>query len=137
MSEDSAREYLRQLGVSDSVVEGGLEGLVENWERVVLEVANEYQLDLDSYLNDMDLRQLIEDVLALEEVDQPAQLIERIAQADRQLKTLVEPAGRCLWSEQVAVEAGWNPEQNWWYYSRPIKAGPELIEELNSLRLRD
>ena len=130
MKPDPAREYLSQLGASESVIKGGLEGLVESWERVIDEVAKGYRLDLDSYLNDLDLRQLIEDLLTVTEANDTALLSERIAQADRQMKALVKPAGRCLWGDQVALEAGWTAEQNWWYFSRPITAGRELLDDL-------
>lgn len=130
MKRDSTREYLQHRGASDRVVEGGLEGLVENWEQVVDEVVKGYQLDLDSYLNDLDVRQLIEEVLSVAESTDTATLVERIAAADRQMRTVVKPARKCLWGDRVALEAGWTPEQNWWYFSRPISAGHELLADL-------
>lgn len=130
MKQDPARAYLERIGASRSVVEAGLEGLVESWERVVEEVARGYRLDLDSYLNDLDVRQLIEEVLNVAEASDRAKARERLAIADRRMKTVVKPAGRCLWGERVAEEAGWTAEQNWWYFSQPITAGSDLLGDL-------
>ena len=130
MKPDSTREYLRRIGASERVVEGGLEGLVENWEQVVDEVAKGYKLDLDSYLNDLDTRQLIEEVLSVAEVSENAILFERIAAADRRMKTVVELGSECLWGNRVALEKRWTRDQNWWYFSRPISPGRELLDDL-------
>jgi hypothetical protein len=60
---DPVREYLRRSGAPYSVVARGLRGLVENWERVVTQVVEGYNLSLDDYLNDMDTRQLLSNAL--------------------------------------------------------------------------
>ena len=130
MKRDSTRDYLRHIGASERVIEGGLKGLVENWEQVVDEVAKGYQLDLDSYLNDLDVRQLIEEVLSVAEASDTATLWERIAAADGQMKAVVKPASECLWGYRVALEKGWTREQNWWYFNRPRSAGRELLDDL-------
>lgn len=130
MKRDSIRDYLRQTGASERVIEGGLQGLVENWEQVVDEVAKGYQLDLDSYLNDLDVRQLIEEVLRVAEPGDTSTLLERIAAADRRMKTVVEPTSKCLWGAQVALEQGWTRERNWWYFNQPISPGRELLNDL-------
>ena len=60
---DPVGEFLRNRGCPEHVVRGGLRGLVESWEEVVRSVEEGYSLGLDDYLNDMDGRQLIEEVL--------------------------------------------------------------------------
>ena len=130
MKRDPIRDYLRHVGASEKVIEWGLEGLVENWEQVVDQVVKGYRLDLDSYLNDLDLRQLIEDVLKVAEASEHTALLERIAAADRRMKAVIKPTRECLWGNRVASDQGWTREQNWWYFNRPISAGGELLEDL-------
>lgn len=130
MKRDPIRDHLKRIGASEKVIEWGLEGLVENWEHVVDQVAKGYPLDLDSYLNDLDSRQLIQEVLSIVDATEHTHLMERIAAADLRMKTVVIPARECLWGDQVALDEGWNREQNWWYFNQPKSAGPELLEDL-------
>jgi hypothetical protein len=129
---DPARDYLRERGCGEHVVEGGLEGLVENWEKTVRQVEEGYSLTLDDYLNDLDGRQLIAEVLAVAGDQQRAAIDARLNRADEKLRSLTEPTGGCLWGEEVAEEEGWTAQENWWYFARPIKAAPELLAEIDA-----
>jgi hypothetical protein len=132
MNKGPVCEYLRQIEASEPAIAAGLPGLVENWERIVQSVAGGYPLELDSYLNDMDARQLIEEVLEFASDEEMQPVAERIAAADELMKSLIKPTARCLWSDQVAFQAGWTADKNWWYFNRPITAGPELLADLES-----
>jgi hypothetical protein len=127
---DPVTEYLRERGCPQHVVARGLAGLVEGWEKTVDSVASGYQLGLDEYLNDMDGRQLIEDVLSLCEPVFTTTYIERVHRADMRMQQLVKPAP-CLWGEATAAEYGWSKEANWWYFSEPTNPGDELRADLN------
>jgi hypothetical protein len=132
-SDDPVREYLRLSGAPYAVVAQGLRGLVENWERVVAQVLEGYNLTLDDYLNDMDGRQLLENALELapEEVRDP--FLPRVHDADMRVRLNLIPAGRCLWGGIVADEEGWTEERNWWYFERPRQPGPRFREELEAM----
>jgi hypothetical protein len=130
-SNDSAREFLKLRGCGDHIVEGGLEGLVENWENIVQSVAGGYSLGLDDYLNDMDVRQLIEEAMDAANKSQRSLAAGRIETADKLILSSVEPAGGCLWGDEVAEEEGWTAQKNWWYFSRPIAADPDLLAEID------
>src|SRR6266850_3516824 len=62
---DPVRSFLRQRGCPEEVVAAGLEGLIDEWERVVEQVSRIYPLGLDDYLNDLDGRQLLQESLGL------------------------------------------------------------------------
>ncbi|MFN0122769.1 MAG: hypothetical protein ACKV2V_19900 [Blastocatellia bacterium] len=128
---DPVRALLQERGAAKHVIEGGLEGLVDNWERIVEAVGEGYNPGLDDYLNDMDVRQLIEAALEIATQAQVRDIGRRLNTADETMQSLIEPAGRCLWGEEVAEEEGWNKRDNWWYFTRPIDAGDELLEELD------
>ena len=130
---DPVREYLQQTGNAQHVIEQGLEGLVERWENLVQLVKDGYTLGLDDYLKDLDVRQLIDEVMAVATDEQHEEYTDRINRADEWMKSLVKPSTGCLWGDEVAEEEGWSAEKNWWYFSRPIKAGKNLLAEIEEV----
>ena len=131
MSEqDPVRAYLAARGCAPSVIESGLTGLVENWESVVGAVETGYALGLDDYLNDLDVRQLLEEVWGLAFVAERELWGQRLQRADEQMKALVRPGKTCLWGAEVAEEEGWTAIDNWWYFSRPLQGAPAFLAEL-------
>lgn len=131
---DPVRDYLEERGCGDHVVKRGLQGLVENWESVVRSVEDGYSLGLDDYLNDLDARQLIEEVLTVASTAQLNEFSPRIDQTDKVFKSLTEPIEHSLWGDEVAEEEAWTPENNWWYYARPIDADAELLVEIDQIK---
>lgn len=128
---DPVREYLREKGCADHVVREGLAGLAERWEAVVKYVEEGYGFGLDDYLNDLDVRQLIEESLEVAPHAMRDEVASRIRAADRRFEGLVEIVDRCLWGDEVAEEEGWTRESNWWYYARPLEAPGELLAEID------
>ncbi len=130
---DPVRDFLQRNGEPYSVVTRGLRGLVENWERIVAQVLEGYNLSLDDYLNDMDGRQLLENALELAPGEVRDAFLERVRDADLRIRRHLDTAGRCLWGGIVADDEGWTGERNWWYFERPRLAGPRLREELDAI----
>ena len=127
---DPVGEFLRKRGCPEHVVRSGLQGLAESWEEVVRSVEEGYSLGLDDYLNDMDGRQLLDETLAVAPAEGKKNCLKQIRQADAKMKTLVRPAGRCLWGDETARQEGWTAKKNWWYFTRPIKAEEDLLAEI-------
>jgi len=128
---DPVGEFLRKRGCPEHVVRGGLRGLTESWEEVVRSVEEGYSLGLDDYLNDMDGRQLIDEALHSAPAEEKNTFLKRIRQADAKMQWLVKPAGRCLWGDETAGQEGWTAKKNWWYYSRPLHPGEDLLREID------
>jgi hypothetical protein len=124
MNEDLVRKRLLQLGASEAVVSGGIEALVKKWETIAEEIVSGYKLDLDSYLNDVDVRQLIEEVLTTVPALSPT-LLKRIHKADEVTKTSTQ-SSKCVWGESVARKEGWTPKKNWWYFVVPEALSDQL-----------
>jgi hypothetical protein len=124
------RAFLEARGCDAAVIERGLDGLIADWEEVAAAIDRGYPLDtLDDYLNDMDTRQLIHDVVAA--IPRAAQAVAaRLAAADRRAKARLEPRGTCLWGAPLAVSRGWSPEREWWYFMQPARPGPGLSRDL-------
>jgi len=130
-TKDPVGEFLEKRGYPEHVVKAGLQGLTVNWEEVVRTVEEGYSLGLDDYLNDMDGRQLIEEVLPLAPAGDKEAVLKRIRQADAKLQWFVKPAGRCLWGDETARQEGWTAHKNWWYFSIPTRPGEELLKEID------
>ena len=129
---DAVRRFLSERGCPDEVVDAGLEGLVSEWERTVDQVSSGYPLGLDDYLNDLDGRQLIEEVMTLAPWALNPAMSRRLHAVDERMKALVVPAPKCLWGEAVADSEGWTAEQEWWYFTMPRAPGPLLEQDLEA-----
>jgi hypothetical protein len=131
---DPVREYLRDKGCAEHVVKGGFGGLVRDWESTVASIVRGYEFGLDDYLNDLDGRQLISEVMEI--ADPPTRLKygERVRLVDERVRKALRPTVECLWGNSAAARHGWTAEKNWWYFSVPQTAGPELLIDLNSDR---
>jgi hypothetical protein len=134
-AQDAVREFLRARGCAASMVSAGLDGLVSSWERVAESVERGYPLDtLDDYLNDMDLRQLIADVLRAVPIPARGTLATRLGTADTRIRAALVPAERCLWGNAIASKRGWSATHEWWYFMRPIRPGAGLRSDLGLAR---
>lgn len=58
------------------------------------------------YLNDLDGRQIVEEVL-------------KVAKSDQRFLSLTSPKRECLWGSKNAINHGWTREKHWWYFHRP------------------
>jgi len=130
--DDPVVQFLRERGCSDEVVEGGLDGLIADWERTTTEVERGYTLGLDDYLNDLDGRQILEDAIELLPEADAESVLQRIESPDQRLKRATTPVAVSLWGQSVAESEGWDPENNWWYFRVPRAPGPLLREDLES-----
>lgn len=130
MSVDAVRELLRGRGCHETVVSGGLEGLIADWEGVAESIETGYGLGLDDYLNDVDGRELIAAIESGVPGAFTPSLRRRLAAADARARAALVPHVRCLWGERLAAGNGWTRESHWWYFMRPRTPGRELAEEL-------
>jgi hypothetical protein len=118
--------FLREEGAPDAVVRGGLDVLLVGWERTVEAVEAGYGGDYEDYLGDLDGRQLLAQALERVTREQAAAVAARLVELDRRIRAVTTPVARCLWGNIVADEEGWSPEDNWWYFARPVQ-GPEAF----------
>lgn len=129
--QDAIQEFLKERGCAAAIVEGGLAGLVEQWETLVTTIEEGYELGLDDYLNDLDVRQLLAGALEVASATERAALAEQWQRADEQFTALTVPTATCLWGEEVAEEEGWSAKTNRWYYRRPRHGDPDFLAEIS------
>lgn len=125
-------ETLRARGVADRVLQGGLLGLVEGWERLALEVERGYKAGLDEWLNDVDARDILEEAMRAANDDERRALRRRLRLADARVRAQLTPAGRCLWGANNAAKHGWNAGKQWWYFLEPKVKSAEFARELSA-----
>lgn len=127
--ETRVRQYLQARGCADFVVEAGLSGLVERWDETIASIERGYDGLLDEYLNDMDLRDILEDALEVAAVsrDNPVRL--RVASADARVKRATVACGP-IWGREVAESEAMDPALQWWYFIRPANPNDDLRLEL-------
>lgn len=101
-----------------------LDTLIANWGAVAAAVDRGYALTFDDYLNDVDLRQLIERRLSAateQDIRITRELRVRLAQYDEIFRLATEPTTHCIWGDDNARDSGWGPEREWWYYRQPLR----------------
>jgi hypothetical protein len=130
---DPLKDFLRERGSPKDVVEGGLAGLVDTWAGVVKSVEQGYLLTLDDYLNDLDARQILEEALKVAPQIEREKYTKKIESVDEKMRSLLKPAGKCLWGDDVAEAEGWTAKTNWWYFHRPVKGDPDFLREIEEI----
>jgi hypothetical protein len=131
MTREKVRDFLRHRGSAAHVVEGGVAGLLKGWERAVASVDRGYRLTLDDYLNDLDGRQILAEIVSALPGAMTTSQAERLATADARLRAATRP-GPCLWGEANARAQGWTPRSSWWYFRHPRRPGAELAADIAS-----
>ena len=72
---DAVRAFLSERGLADEVVTGGAEGLVVRWEQAAREAERErYPFGVEDWLNELDGRQLLHDLQAVQQLIRDADL---------------------------------------------------------------
>jgi hypothetical protein len=133
--DDPVTEYLAERGVASRMVEEGLSGLADRWEAIADALEDGYDLTLDDWLNDMDLRDILAGALAVSPDAARTAVSAQVAEADRRFLAGTLPSAAPLWGEEIAAEEGHDPAQQPWFFRRPKRMGPELAAELENAGL--
>ncbi len=115
------------LGPPDSTE---LQAQIAQWAEFVASLAQGYRFDLDSWLNDVDLRQLIREawpMFSAADLGAHANILES---ADQHFLLATRDVGKCLWGHRAARREKWTAGENWWYFRAPLRSNSEFDEEL-------
>jgi hypothetical protein len=119
----TVRKYCEQRGFSRFVCNGGFDYLLRCWERIVAHVDEGYQGSIDEYLNDMDVRRIINELLPLAS-DEEQDKVERVGPSlDGRFLKATCPVDSCIWGQENAAKYDYRRDRDWWYYRIPINLG--------------
>lgn len=112
-----------------------LRELVEQWAAFAADLQRDgYGLDLDNWLNDVDVRELILEALPIYGPGELGPLAERLDKADRLFRAATRAVARCVWGRRTAHKEKWTAERNWWYFRTPLRSNTDLEDDLAKLR---
>ena len=114
---------------------GELRELIDQWAGFATDLARKnYTFDLDNWLNDVDVRELILEALPMFDRDDLGELAVRLEQADSIFRAATRPFRACVWGKGTARKERWTAEKNWWYFRTPLVSNAQLEDELATIR---
>ncbi len=119
---DPVKAFLQSRGAPAHLIKAGLEGLIRNWSRAVGGLAGKEEVNRDAYLNDLDGRQLIAEVLKIAPAEQIELIQDKLDIADEAFEELTKKNSKCIWGKKAAKENRWTARKNPWYYAVPKEA---------------
>jgi hypothetical protein len=130
---DAVAHYMKSRGVSESLVEDGLEGAIDRWDALARS-ARHYDFTLDDWLNDMDLRDIIEGAMKAADKSERESVAKSLAKADERMKKATVETGS-IWGKANAGAGKYDPEKTWWYFRRPMHPGEDMQNDLRAAGL--
>tara|TARA_R110002072_G_scaffold41023_2_gene115675 strand:+ start:14653 stop:15033 length:381 start_codon:yes stop_codon:yes gene_type:complete len=104
--------------------------LLGRWETFARSLHGSYDFGLDDYLNDVDVRQLIETMVEEEPSPAGEEFGARLAAADAIVRAATVSTAHCIWGATNAEEQRWTRDHNWWYFAAPRQCGAEMEADL-------
>jgi hypothetical protein len=125
---DAVARYMKSRGVAQHVIEDGLEGAIDRWDALARS-ARDYDLTLDDWLNDMDLRDVIEGSMQAADEPERESVAKLLAKADARMKKATVETGS-IWGKANAEKYQYDPVRTWWYFRRPRHPGEMMQNDL-------
>jgi hypothetical protein len=108
--------------------------LIDQWADFAAALAKGYSFDLDNWLNDVDVRELILEALPMFGTEELGGHALKLDQADKAFLTATRDFRKCVWGKGTAKKEKWTPQKNWWYFRTPISSNAQLEDELATIR---
>lgn len=113
------REYCERNGFSERVCHGGIDYLVESWRQTTDQIFKGYQGLFDEYLNDMDTRRIISELMPIATETERTRILNPVSILDGYFRGATKPTKACIWGDDQAAKHGYDPDRDWWYYRIP------------------
>ncbi|MBM3647451.1 MAG: hypothetical protein FJX11_06620 [Alphaproteobacteria bacterium] len=111
-----------------------LRELIDQWAEFTTDLSGGYSFDLDNWLNDVDVRELILEALPMFGREEMGELTQKLEQADRTFMAATRDFKKCVWGKGIARKEKWTPQKNWWYFRTPLRSNDQLEDELTTVR---
>jgi hypothetical protein len=127
---DAVDRYLAERGVAEHVRARGLRGMVDDWARLAAS-AERYDLTLDDWINDLDLRDIIAGALPVASPSEQRGVRATLARADERFRAATVECTRPL---AGAGESETSPDLQgaWWYRRAPAHPGVTMRDDLTA-----
>jgi hypothetical protein len=106
-----------------------LEDLVNRWAQIAAHAAT-YNLMLDDWLNDLDLRDIIGRRLSQTPDALTPEIEARLTSADAVFRAATLESNQSLWGPTAGGEH--HPSRQWWYFRYPSTPGPSMRRDLET-----
>jgi hypothetical protein len=87
------------------------------------DVVEGYTALFDEYLNEMDGRRIIDELLPLADAAERVMVEASLPVLDNSFIEATLPTDSCIWGEDVAQRHEYQPGRDWWYYRIPSDLG--------------
>ena len=112
-----------------------LQELIDQWAAFARDLERQvYTFDLDNWLNDVDVRELILEALPMFSREEMCDHALKLDEADRTFMAATRDFKRCVWGHGTARKEKWTPQENWWYFRTPTRSNAQLEDELATVR---
>ena len=114
----STRDFLKKQNYSEKTIDGGIERLLKKWEGLFIKVHSKNMMnDIDffEYLNELDGRRIIKEILENCFVDEGIR--EKIKQFDRNFKKVTFEISHHISGKHLDLK--YDKNKFWWYYRVP------------------
>ena len=115
----AVKQYCEQHGFSRLVRDGGLDYLLRRWDRIVAHVDEGYHGLFVEYLNDMDARRILNELLPIASAEERAGFERLVPPLDDRFLRATRPVDFCIWGKETAAKCGYRHDRDWWYYRVP------------------
>ena len=114
---------------------GEIRELIEQWAQFAQDLAaKDYTFDIDNWLNDVDVRELILEALPMFSSEELGEHALKLEQADKAFLAATRDFKKCVWGKGTARKEKWTPQKNWWYFRTPLSSNGQLEDELATIR---
>lgn len=112
-----------------------LQELIDQWAGFARDLERQdYTFDLDNWLNDVDVRELILEALPMFGREEMGEHALKLDEADRAFMAATRDFKRCVWGSGTARKEHWDARKNWWYFRTPTRSNAQLKDELATVR---
>ena len=114
---DSIKTVIKNC--ADFVVKDGLNYLIPQWEKFTNSVDENDGSTSDEYLNDLDIRKIIDTILSLLSEQERDRIISVIDFYDKQFIAKTFEVKDCMWGRENELIHGFTRQNHFYYYRAP------------------
>ncbi len=128
-STDAVARYLAARGVAVHLRNKKISDLIAQWDGIARAAAR-YNLTLDDWLNDVDLRDIIAGALEVAPEREQRDVRDALERADDLFKTATAETKQSMWGDAAATGDKHDQLRQWWYFRRPVHPGKTMRADL-------